>query len=653
MSIGAGGAQPMRIDAMCVTCARGVRTFAGRYREFLLDPATLFTLASGLLLIVAGIQAPAGLISSGDPADAGTPLYLAAALVGSVFIWWSALKGIREGDFTADIPVSVATAAAIAIGQYSAAAVVAVLLLLGGMLENFVAARAGKALEALATLLPDRVTVRRDGQDELVPLDEVQVGDVVLVRSGERIAVDGEVLTGTAAVDQAAITGESLPVEKRPGDTVFAGTLNQVGAVEIRATKVGDETTLGQIRRMVEEAQEQKAPIERLLNRYAKFYTPVALVLGALLWWWSGDPLRAITMLIVFCPCVMVLATPTALVASIGNAALRGSLVKKGATVEALAKVDTVVFDKTGTLTFGQPRLVEAQPLNGLAEADVLHLAAVAERFSEHPLGRAVVRAAVERGLALADPEAFETLPGLGVRARVDGRELLLGRAELLAHEGVAVLPEVKRRATELAVDGQSVVLLARDQEVSGLLVLEDHLRPEARATVAKLTGIGIRTLLVTGDRRGTAERIAAELGITEVHAEVLPQEKVDIVRRLQAEGRRVAFIGDGVNDGPVLATADVGVAMGRAGTDVAIETAEIALLSDDLSKLPHLLHLSHQAIRAIKQNLAFSLAVLAGAVGLTIPGILTPVTGALLHELSSIPVIANSARLIGMKERA
>ncbi len=367
------------IQSVCATCVRGTRTFTGRYREFLLDPGTLFTLGSLVLLIAAIIQTPTGL--TGDQAtESGTPLYLAAALVGAAYIWWSAIQGIRERDFTADIPVSIATAAAIAIHQYSAAAVVAVLLLIGGMLEEFVSARAGKALDALARLLPDAVTVRRDGRDVVLPLEQVGVGDLLLLRSGERIAVDGEIVTGTGAVNQAAITGESMPVEKRAGDTVFAGTLNEVGALEVRATTVGEETTLGQIRRMVEEAQEQKAPIERLLDQWAKVYTPCALILGGLVWWLSGDLLRGITILIVFCPCVMVLATPTALVASIGNAALRGSLVKKGATVEALAKIDTVAFDKTGTLTFGTPRLIELRPLNGLAESDLLRLAAVAEK---------------------------------------------------------------------------------------------------------------------------------------------------------------------------------------------------------------------------------------------------------------------------------
>jgi Cd2+/Zn2+-exporting ATPase len=643
---------PTSLQAVCATWVRVPRTIAGRYHAFLLAPGTLFTLGSLVLLIAAIVQTPAGLTSD-KPTESGTALYLAAALVGAAYIWWSAIQSIRARDFTADIPVSVATAAAIAIHQYSAAAVVAALLLLGGMLEEFVSARAGKALDALARLLPAEVTVRREGRDVVVPLGQVRVGDLLLIRSGERIAVDGEIVTGTGAVNQAAITGESMPVEKLPGDTVFAGTLNEVGALEVRATMVGEETTLGQIRRMVEEAQEQKAPIERLLDRWAKVYTPAALILGGLVWWLSGDLLRAITILIVFCPCVMVLATPTALVASIGNAALRGSLIKQGATVEVLAKVDTVAFDKTGTLTYGRPRLVETRSVHGLAEADILHLAAVAERYSEHPLGQAVVRAATARGLVVADPDGFETLPGLGVRARMDGHDVVVGRDTLLAERGIALPPDIQARLTTLAAAGRTVIPVAVNREVAGLLVLEDEVRPEAKAAVARLNSLGIRTVLISGDNRMTAQRIAGELGIGEVHAEVLPQQKQEIVKRLQAEGRTVAFVGDGVNDGPALATADVGVAMGRGGTDVAIETAEIALLSDDLSTLPHLLDLSRRALRAIYQNLVFSLGVLAVAVGLAIPGILQPVSGALLHELSSIPVIANSARLIGFKERS
>ena len=362
--------------------------------------------------------------------------------------------------------------------------------------------------------------------------------------------------------------------------------------------------------------------------------------------------MRAITMLIVFCPCVMVLATPTALVASIGNAALRGSLVKKGATIEALAKIDTVIFDKTGTLTVGQPMLTRVIPLNGLEETNILNLAAIAEKFSEHPLGRAIVQAAQARSLSIPDPEGFEVMPGIGVRAAVDGCKLLLGRPQFLVEQGLLSAGNLQEAISQEAVPGETLVGVAIGEEVTGMLALQDVARPEAQAAVSQLNSLGIRTVLVTGDNWATANQIAAELDINEIYAETLPETKVEIVKRLQSQGRTVAFVGDGVNDGPALATADVGIAMGIAGTDVAIETAEIALLADDLTKLPHLLVLSRQAIRAIKQNLVFSLGVLAGAVGLTIPGILNPVTGALLHELSSIPVIANSARLIGLRQR-
>ncbi|NPV77526.1 MAG: cation-translocating P-type ATPase [Anaerolineae bacterium] len=639
-----------RFVTTCATCVRGVRTFTNHYRSFLLDPGTLFTAFSGLLLLIAIALNPAEIISEQAPQTNAQWVYLAAALVGSSYIWWSAIQGIREGDFTADIPVSLATLAAILIGEYAAAAVVAVLLLLGGMLEEFVAARAGHALEDLARLLPDRVTVRKPEGDMIVPLDAVQVGDTILVRPGERLAVDGEVLSGSALLNQAAITGESLSVEKNPGDKVYAGTLNENGALEVCATQIGERTTLGKIRRMVLEAQENKAPIERILNRYAKFYTPAAILLGLILWAVTGDVLRAITVLIVFCPCVMVLATPTALVASIGNAALRGSLVKRGATIESLAKVTTIIFDKTGTLTSGRPRLVQVVSVNGLPSSEVLRLSAVAEKFSEHPLGKSVVQAAQEKRIEVIDPDSFDALPGFGVQARIGATTVLLGKPQLLASQGITLAPEMERQIASATRTGQTVILTAVNQQISGLLLFEDTIRPESKPMLARLQEIGLRTILLTGDHQQTAKRVAEELGIREVYAGVLPHEKVELVQKVQQERQVVAFVGDGINDGPALATADVGIAMGFGGTDLAIETAEISLLSDDLSRLPHLIHLSRQAMRAIRQNLAFSLGVLAIAVLLTIAGILTPVTGALLHELSSIPVIANSARLIGLR---
>ena len=620
------------------------------YREFLLTPGTIFTLVSSILLAIAVLYQVSGLFIDAAPEAYADRIYLAAALVGSSFIWYSAVQGIREGDFTADIPVSLATAAAIAIGQYPAAAVVAVLLLLGGLLEELVAARADRALDALARLLPDRVTVRRDGKDLFISPDEVVVGDLLIVRSGERIAVDGEVLFGAAAINQSAITGESVPAEKQAGDTVFAGTLNENGAIEVLATRVGTETTLGQIRRLVADAQEEKAPVERVLDRYAKLYTPAAIILGLLLWWWSGNVLQAITMLIVFCPCVIVLATPTALVASIGNAALRGSLVKKGAAVETLAHVDIVIFDKTGTLTSGELQLADVVPFDDVLETSLLGYAASAEKFSEHPVGRAIVRAAAGREIAVTDPESCELLTGLGVKARTGGHAVLLGRPKLFSDMGITLPKTVLWEIDARACEGMSVIVVMIDHAVSGLLVFEDTLREHAQETVAALNQAGIRTVIVTGDNRETAARIAEATGISEMHAEMMPEEKVGIVKRFQEAGHRVAFVGDGVNDGPALATADVGVAMGNAGTDVAIETADVVLLSDDLLKLPRIIDTSRKALQTIRQNLVFAVGVLLFAVCLTVFNILTPVTGALLHELSSIPVIANSARLIGMK---
>ncbi len=618
-----------------------------RYREFLLDPGTLFTMASGLLLLLAVVSDPGGLLSHDGSEEAGSVFYLAAAIVGSSYIWWSALQGIRERDFTADIPVSLATIAAILIGQYSAAAVVAVLLLLGGLMEEFVSARASQSLESLARLLPDRVTVRRDGRDTIVGLDEVIIGDLILIRSGDRIAVDGQVISGSASVSQAAITGESLAVEKKSGDMVFAGTLNEVGALEVLVTKIGSETTLGQICSLIEEAQANKPPIERLLSRYAKLYMPTALISGGLLWWYSGDVMRAITMLIVFCPCVIVLATPTALVAAIGNAALRGSLIKKGAIIESLSHVDTVVFDKTGTLTQGKPRLLQIIPLSKIPESEILRKGAAAEKFSEHPLGKALVSAAVSQKMLLPDPESFEALPGLGIRAQVEEEDLFMGRPGSLENEGIFISSEIQEKISSLETAGCSVILLAVGGRMEGLFVFEDELRPESKNLIQRLDEMGLNAVIVTGDNHAATQRVAEKIGIKQIFSEKMPQEKVEIVKELQSRGHKVAFVGEGVNDGPALAQADVGIAMGIAGTDVAIETADIGLLSDDLSKMPHLIMVSRKAIKTIKHNLIFSLGVLAVAVALTVPGILTPITGALLHELSSIPVIVNSMRLI------
>jgi len=634
----------------CSCC--GKRHEGTGYRALLQEPGTLFTLASGILLAIATIVDPGMLLHDTGTSSPGGFFYLVAALTGSAYIWYSAIQGIREGDFTSDIPVSIATLAAIAIGQYPAAAVVAVLLLIGGLLEDYVAARAESAMEGLAALLPDRVTVRREGMDIRTPLGEVVPGETVLVRSGERIPVDGEVLHGSASVNQAPITGESATVEKRAGDTVYAGTFNECGALEIRTGKTGDSTLLGRIRELITEAKEQKPPVERVLDRYARLYTPSALLLGAVIWWWSGDIMRTITMLIVFCPCVIVLATPTALVAAIGNAARRGNLVKNGGAIENLASVDTVIFDKTGTLTAGKPALVSVIAVAEIPEGEILRLAAGAEKFSEHPLGRAVAEEARRRYLPVPDPDSFAVFPGQGVRAVIGGKEVVIGNRAVLAGCGIVADSAAEERIREYVGSAGTVTYMAADGRVVAVLAFEDSLRPNARNIIDQLQGAGVRCVIVTGDRQDAATRVGTTLGIVEVHADVLPQDKVEIVRSMQKKGHRVAFVGDGVNDGPALAAADVGIAMGLSGTDVAIETADVALLSDDLSALPHIHALSKTTLATIRNNLIFSVGVLIVAVLLTIPGILHPVTGALVHEISSLPVIANSVRLIAYRNQ-
>lgn len=620
--------------------------FIAHYKHHLLSPGTIVTFTSGLFLGLAGL-----LLLSGQ-ADWAENVFLTSALVGGVYILNSAIRGLMERDFTADVLVSIAISGAIFIGRYEAGAIVAFMLLLGGFLEEFTVASAGRALKELASLVPGTVTIRSENGESSVPIDRVLIGDVLLVKSGERIAVDGHVIGGRASVNQASITGESAPVTKERGDIVFAGTLNELGALEVQATKVGSETTLGNIIRLVEQAQEESAPIQRLVNRYAQFFTPIALIIAGIFYLTTGDVVRSITVLIVFCPCALVLATPTAVVAAIGNAARKGVLIKKGEYLEEIGRISIVAFDKTGTLTFGQPRVRDIIPLNNTTGDTFLALAASAEKFSEHPLGAAIVSAALDRNLDVADPLEFETLPGLGIRASVEGFKVLLGTRQLLEEEGIRFSQETVAQIDELENQGRTVIPVVIDSVLEGLLTTSDGLRYEAAYAVKALHDAGIRTLLISGDNPRTAALIGAELGISEVYSQVLPQDKLALVRKLQAEGHKVAFVGDGVNDAPALAAANIGIAMGATGTDVSIENADIALLSDDLSRIPQIIALSRKTLSVIQVNIVFSLGVNFIAVALAGVSIIGPVAGAILHELSSLPVIANSARLLGYRHK-
>lgn len=629
-------------------CCLNRYSFFHRYRDFLLSRDTLLTFANVALLL-------AGFFVSilGAPAI-GKWLYLSAALAGGLPLFIFAAKGLLlKGDITAGVMASTAMIAAILVGEYAAAAIVVFMMSVGEWLENFTVARADSALNDLSRLIPAQVMVRRDGVDKLVPLEQINPGDLVLARTGERLGVDGTVSGGNAVVNQAAITGESMPVEKKTGDEVFAGTLNESGFIEIQVTRLGEQSTLGQIVRLVKDAQSHQAPVQRLANKYAKVLVPITFSIAIGVYLLTGDIMRSVTVLVVVCPCALVLATPTAVVAAIGNAARRGILVKSGGVMEQVGKVSVVAFDKTGTLTLGRPAVQQVISLNGLDSKEIFALAAAAERYSEHPIGRSIWQSALEMDLRVAEPVDFETLPGFGVTARVQDQRVVVGNRLHLRDQGIHWLENADPHFNQLEEQGHTVVPVAVDGCLAGLISLADSPRPEAKAAIAQLKSLGVReVVMITGDNPRTAAHIAHQLGIDRVYSQVLPQDKLRILRELQTGGRIVAFTGDGVNDAPALAAADVGIAMGLTGTDVALETADIGLMSDKIEHIPQLISISHQASRAIRQNVYFSMSWNMLSVLLGSFGVIGPVVGAIMHELSALPALANSARIIQYKPR-
>ncbi len=614
-----------------------------RYRAFLLSKETLFAAANTLFLLLGLILQVAGQPGLGQWS------YLLAAVIGGTPLFVYSARGLFiRRDITAGVMASTAMIAAIIVGEYSAAALVVFMFTIGEWLENLTVARADNALRDLASLVPTVVTLAEGDDLRQVPIAQVRQGDHVLVRSGERIGVDGRVLQGRGSVGQAAITGESLPVEKQPGDAVYAGSLNELGSLTIEVTGVGEATTLGRIVRLVQSAKASQAPVERIANRYARYLVPLTFALAGLVWWLSGEIMRAVTVLVVVCPCALVLATPTAVAAAIGNAARRGILVKTGGDIERVGQVDVVAFDKTSTLTIGEPRVRAVVPLDGRDEAALLALAATVERHSEHPIGRAIVTQAEARRLALGQPTAFAAMPGAGVSAMVGQRRLLLGTPALLEEHQVPWDANAAERVLALEQAGATVIAVAVDGELAGLIALADTVRPDARETVAQLKAQGVgQIIMITGDNPRVAAAMAEELAVDRYYAEVLPERKLEIVRELQAEGKRVAFVGDGVNDAPALAAADIGIAMGLSGTDVALETADIGLMQDEIGRIPQVIDLSRSTLKVIKQNVAFSLAFNLLSLVLGGLGTIGPVLGAILHEVSSVPTLANSARLI------
>lgn len=632
---------------VCTSCEKVPAGFFKRYQGFLLSPGTLITAANALLLLL-------GFIAwlSGQPVAADW-LFLASAIIGGAPIFKLAIGNIlRDFDLTAGVMVSIAIIAALLVREYEAAAIVAFMMLVGEMLENFTMAKADNALQELENLIPEFVELIKGNDIVIIPIGNVRKGDLILIKPGGRIPVDGIVSKGSAAVNQASITGESIPVDKEEGDCIYAGTMCMSGSIEVKVKNIGEETTLGNMIRLVKEARSSKAPVHRLANKYAQYLTPMALVIAAITYLFTNDIIRGITVLIVICPCSLVLATPTALVASIGNAAKRGVLVKSGTSMEIIGKVDVVAFDKTGTLTLGQPSLRETISFNGLSPEILLGLAASVERSSEHPLAKAIVSAAKQSNIKTFPIEKFESLPGHGVKGFVNNDEVIIGN-RMLKDQEVTLKNKELQTFEELEAEGNTVIPVAVNHEIAGFLVISDTHRPESKQAILNLKALGIKeTVLISGDNQAVADAIGEGLGVDRVYAQTLPEQKLDIIREYQAHGYKIAYIGDGVNDAPALAASDVGIAMGTIGTNVAMETADIVLLTDNVERIPYLIELSRAALKTIRNNVIFSMSWNIMSVVLGVIGTIGPVIGAIMHEISALPVVANSTRLTNRKSQ-
>ncbi len=580
------------------------------------------------------------------------PAWVAILLCG-VPILLEALHGlITAFDIKADVLVSIALVASVIIGEDFAAGEVAFIMQLGALLEELTVARARAGIEKLVKLTPRTARVLHDGQADILPAEQVRVGDLVRVLPGETIPVDGVIVSGQTSVNQAIMTGEPMPVDKSAGDSVASGTVNQFGSIDLRAGKVGEDSSIQRMIRLVQTADAGKAKIVGLADRWATWIVVIALSAAVLTWLFTGQIIRAVTILVVFCPCALVLATPTAIMAAIGNATHHGFLVREGDALERLASVRRVAFDKTGTLTLGAPRVAAVHTLcPELDEAALFTLVAAAEQLSEHPLGKAIVTSWRENGAGLLPAaDQFQMLPGRGVQAVVEGRTILAGNRAMLAEQGIP-LPQAAARAADASLEeGCTVIYIACDNRAVGLLALSDTVRPEAHAALAEVQALGVEPVLLTGDNEKAARHLARQLGINSWHAGCLPQDKLRYMDDSLAEGQPVAMIGDGINDAPALKRAQVGIAMGGIGSDIAVEAADIALINDDLRELPHLVALSRRMMFVIRCNLTFSMALNFLAITLAITGLLNPVVGALVHNAGSVFVILHSAFLLGWR---
>jgi heavy metal translocating P-type ATPase len=566
-----------------------------------------------------------------------------------------AIEGlITEFDIKADVLVALALVASVLIGETFAAGEVAFIMTLGALLEDRTVAKAREGIEKLVNLTPPTSRIVLDGIESIIPAEEVKVSDILRILPGETIAVDGIIISGQTSINQAVLTGESLPVDKGINDEVFSGTVNQFGAFDMKATKVGEDSSLKRMIKLVESADASKAKIVGMADRWATWIVVIALVSAAGTWLITGEIIRAVTILVVFCPCALVLATPTAIMAGIGNATKHGILVREGDALERLAKVKKIAFDKTGTLTYGKPDVVAIESFDAnINSKRLLELTASAELRSEHPLGKSIVtHYKTTSKSTLEDPLEFELIAGRGVKSVVKDYSILAGNAELLTENSIEISKEILDKASAYIKEGCTVIYVAINSKPSGFLVLSDTLRKDSASMIKKLVSINVESILLTGDNPQAASHIAKSVGIRNVHSECLPEDKMSAIEEYQKKNEMICMIGDGINDAPALKKAYVGIAMGGIGSDIAVDAADIALVSDDIKAIPHLLSLSKKTMTTITWNLSLSMLLNFIAIILAMTGILNPVLGALVHNLGSVAVIINSALLLNFKSK-
>ena len=615
------------------------------------------TIVSGAFLLASLVLMLTGHRLAVDPA------WVTVLISGIPLVYLAFTRIFFQKWISSALLISMAMVASIAIGELFAAGEVAFIMAIGAILEDMTVARAKKGLSKLITLAPanGRRISRRDGMqmEEMIPTVQIVMGDLLRVLPGETIPVDGRILSGSTSVDQAILTGESLPVDKTVGDEVFCGTINCFGSIDMEATKVGEDSSLQNLIRMVKEAENKKAPMQRIVDKWAVWLVPIALGIAVAAFfvnWALGFDImvalkRSVTVLVVFCPCALALATPTSIMAAIAQATKHGVIIKSGEALEKMGKVDTIAFDKTGTLTYGKLEVSDILPFKlGFNETTLLELAASAETRSEHPLGKAVATHARESGIALPEPINFHMDAGKGISAMVSGDDIICGSEGYLKENGVEINEAGISELERLRAQGKALILVAANGSCVGVIALSDVLRPTAGEMVRKLSDMDTETVLLTGDNGKTAEYFSRQVGITSVRADLLPEEKVANIISLQNEGKLVCMIGDGVNDAPALKTATVGVAMGNMGSDIAVEAADIALMGDDISRIPYLKRLSRSTLNTIKGNITASMCINFVAVTLSVLGLLNPVTGALVHNVGSILIVLNAALLYDRK---